>query len=168
MGNRAIVVFEDQWDKSKVMPFGVYLHWNGGPESVLAFLKVLNERMNGRGIDMSYAAARFIEIVGRYFGGNTSLGLINLDSSDIRKLEMKNDVNNLDPGDGGIYIIGWKKAYIIKNRYRSKWFSQTEINKMYESAQSHDYWNLNEFNEPSILWDIRNANKFPMKEKESA
>ncbi len=38
MGNRAYVVFESGKERSPA----VYLHWNGGPESIYAFLHALN------------------------------------------------------------------------------------------------------------------------------
>lgn len=59
MGNRAVVVFKDQDFKA-----GVYLHWNGGPESVLAFLKVMEERKWTR---LDYASARFTAVVSEFF-----------------------------------------------------------------------------------------------------
>ena len=42
MGNRAVVIFDD--DPNVGSSLGVYLHWNGGPESVLAFMQATQER----------------------------------------------------------------------------------------------------------------------------
>lgn len=65
MGNRSHVIFPE----ARV---AVYLHWNGGVESVVAFLDYMNERKLSC---ESYGAARFCQIVGNYFGGNLSLGV---------------------------------------------------------------------------------------------
>ena len=57
MGNRAVVKFGDD-------VHGVYLHWNGGPESVLAFLEVMRQR---GWLRMDYASARFAAVVVEFF-----------------------------------------------------------------------------------------------------
>lgn len=71
MGNRAIVKPVD----SEV---GVYLHWNGGRDSVEAFLKYCELRgfrpFGGKGAD-GYGIARFMQVVGNFFGGSLSIGL---------------------------------------------------------------------------------------------
>lgn len=60
MGNRAVVSFKGtEFDKA-----AVYLHWNGGPESVLAFLDVLRARKWTR---MDYISARFVGVVVEFF-----------------------------------------------------------------------------------------------------
>ncbi len=38
MGNRAVVIFKEE------PSVGVHLHWNGGPESILAFLQDMSEQ----------------------------------------------------------------------------------------------------------------------------
>ena len=60
MGNRAIV-------KPEGKDIGVYLHWNGGIDSVTAFLKYC-ELKEHRGFDDSYGMARFCQVVGNLFG----------------------------------------------------------------------------------------------------
>lgn len=63
MGNRAYVIFEDK--ESQHFSPAIYLHWNGGPESVYAFLDELDRRCVRA--DQEYEAARFVQIVGEYF-----------------------------------------------------------------------------------------------------
>ena len=63
MGNRAIVIFKDGEEYSP----HVYLHWNGGIESVAAFLTEMNRRGWHR---TDYAAARFCQVVGEFFSGS--------------------------------------------------------------------------------------------------
>jgi hypothetical protein len=141
MGNRAVIAFEDD---TGVQSFGVYLHWNGGPESVWAFLDVLTTRMRSRGDDVAYASARLVEIVGRYFGGNTSVGLLGFGDSDADKLGARDDVEHLDLGDNGIYVVAWDeklKRYAIAAHYvDSKWLRPNEITAEEGEARSHDYW----------------------------
>ena len=55
MGNRAVILFDDQPE------FGVYLHWNGGPESVLAFLEAANGSKPANLIG-------FVQTVANFFG----------------------------------------------------------------------------------------------------
>ncbi len=194
MGNRAIIAFEDQectnvkevrraqqigsiggldikpTYTAKVQPFGVYLHWNGGPESVYAFLAVLNKRMEDRGNDISYAAARFVEIVGRYFGGNTSLGIHGFTIPEQNAMTNTNlRAKNISHGDNGIYVIAWDgKKYGVSKRfgadYGSSWLSELEIKHEEKAAYDSDYWTGEVMNK--IVNQIEACNEFK-KEEES-
>ena len=80
---------------------GVYLHWNGGPESVTAFLDAAKELGVRR--ENEYGAARLCQIIGNWFGGTLSLGIGQCRMMDI------------DNGDNGTYVVdlknhGWKVA----------------------------------------------------------
>lgn len=91
MGNRAVIT-----DKSKEI--GVYLHWNGGRDSVEAFLKYCELRgFRTVETDRPYAYARLVQIIANFFHGASSVGV------DLCKnLDMDNY-------DNGVYIIeGWK------------------------------------------------------------
>lgn len=88
MGNRAVVTVEG----SKV---GVYLHWNGGEDSITAFLRAakdLEVRAPANGNE-SYFYARFTQIIGNFFGGTTSVGIDALENLDT------------DNGDNGTFVI---------------------------------------------------------------
>lgn len=91
MGNRAIV-------KPEGKDVGVYLHWNGGIDSVTAFLKYC-ELKEYRGFDDPYGMARFSQVVGNFFGGRLSIGI----ETGVTEESAK------DYGlDNGIYIVkGW-------------------------------------------------------------
>lgn len=92
MGNRAII-------KPEGKDIGVYLHWNGGIDSVTAFLKYCELR-NFRSFDDSYGIARFCQVVGNFFGGGLSIGI----QSGIG--ETQYDAKYID---NGIYVVkGWK------------------------------------------------------------
>ena len=67
MGNRAIIKHE----KSNI---GVYLHWNGGIDSVEAFLEYCKLR-GFRDFYDGYGIARFCQVVGNWFGGDLSIGV---------------------------------------------------------------------------------------------
>lgn len=81
MGNRAFVVFENE-GSTKFSP-AIYLHWNGGPESVYAFLDLLDRYKVTA--DQEYEAARFVQIVGNFIGGTLSLGIVNGPDTELRR-----------------------------------------------------------------------------------
>jgi hypothetical protein len=102
MGNRAVVTIQG----SKV---GVYLHWNGGEDSVTAFLRAakdLEVRAPANGNE-SYFYARFTQIIGDFFGGTTSVGIDDLDNLDT------------DNGDNGTFVIG-SELQILKREHVPK------------------------------------------------
>ena len=92
MGNRAIV-------KPEGRNVGVYLHWNGGIDSVTAFLKYC-ELKGYRSFEDPYGLARFCQVVGNFFGGGLSIGIeVDVDETD----EYAEWIDN------GIYVVkGWK------------------------------------------------------------
>ena len=95
MGNRAVITTRENFKNNGV---GVYLHWNGGRDSVSAFLKYC-ELKGYRSPDSDcYGWARLCQVIANFFGGSTSIGI--------------DMVNKLDcNGDNGVYIIeGWKIA----------------------------------------------------------
>ena len=98
MGNRAHVIFVD--NSGAISP-AVYLHWNGGPESVYAFLRVLGER-GGRSVVVSYMAARFAGIVAEFFGPEDcqSLGVVNGPKS-----ITANWMSGFTMTDNGAYVV---------------------------------------------------------------
>ena len=59
MGNRAII-------KGHGNSLGIYLHWNGGRDSVEAFLAYC--KLKGYRSDDSYSWARLAQVIGNYFG----------------------------------------------------------------------------------------------------
>ena len=94
MGNRAVIQIEGN-------ELGIYLHWNGGVESVLAFLEAAKQLGVRDPInDDAYCLARLTQIIGNFFGGTLSLGL--------------GLANKLDDSDNGTYVIG--KDFTIVRR----------------------------------------------------
>ena len=94
MGNRAVITTKENFENNGV---GVYLHWNGGYDSVSAFLKYC-ELKGYRSPDTDcYGWARLCQVIGNFFGGTTSIGIDTVDKLDC------------DNWDNGVYIIeGWK------------------------------------------------------------
>ena len=91
MGNSAFV-------KPVGKNIAVYLHWNGGRDSVEAFLKYC-ELHDHRGFDDSYGFARFCQVVGNFFGGTVSLGV---------ETNIYMDARSADATDNGIFEVkGW-------------------------------------------------------------
>lgn len=99
MGNRAVIAF-------KAMPsVGVYVHWNGGAESVLAFLEVAKQRGRTPGSDPQYAFACLVRVIGQFFGlGGDSVGVGPIEQLDV------------DNWDNGLYWVGdnWE---IVERKY---------------------------------------------------
>lgn len=85
MGNRAVIT-------TKEKKLGVYLHWNGGRDSVEGFLAYC-KKQEFRAPPDDYGWARLCQVIGNYFGGGLSVGV---------NLYEKLDTNNYD---NGVYII---------------------------------------------------------------
>lgn len=114
MGNRAIVVFHspgnpDAKERDQISP-AIYLHWNGGPESIYGFLDELDRRnVRTSAADIGYEAARFVHVVGDFFDGGSekeagglSLGIYPGPKSITVKSLAAIPADN---GDNGVYVI---------------------------------------------------------------
>ena len=90
MGNRAVITTKENFENNGV---GIYLHWNGGYDSVSAFLKYCELKGYRSPSENNYGWARLCQVIGNFFGGSTSVGI------DV--------VSNLDCNnyDNGVYII---------------------------------------------------------------
>lgn len=101
MGNRAVITTEKNFENNGV---GVYLHWNGGYDSVSAFLKYCEIKGYRTPDTDNYGWARLCQVIGNFFGGSTSLGIDTVDKLDC------------DNYDNGVYIIkGWE---IVDRKYK--------------------------------------------------
>lgn len=100
MGNRAVITTEKNFNNNGI---GIYLHWNGGRDSVEAFLKYCELRGYREPTSDNYGWARLAQVIGNFFGGTTSIGM--------------DTVNHLDCDnyDNGVYLIqGWQ---IVGRKY---------------------------------------------------
>lgn len=111
MSNSAIIRFKDNYFCE------VYLHWNGGIESIAGFLKYC-ELKGYRDGDF----ARFIQVVGNFFGGGNTIYLEKFNS----------DIDT----DNGIYLVyNWKivNKKVDKNIFTEQRFK--ELIRIINSAQ---------------------------------
>lgn len=96
MGNRAVISTEDK-------RIGVYLHWNGGRDSVEAFLAYCKIKGYRPPEEDNYGWARLCQVISNFFGGVLSVGI-----DEFEKLDCKN-------WDNGTYII--KNWEIVGREY---------------------------------------------------
>ena len=99
MGNRAVITTHEN-----LKQVGVYVHWNGGPESVLAVLAVCRAR---RYRSRDYGMARFIGVWHELFG-ETNASSLGVDIAE--ELSCHN-------GDNGTYIIDLETWTITKRLF---------------------------------------------------
>lgn len=94
MGNRALITTRENYEKDGI---AVYVHWNGGCDSVSAFLKYCELKGYRAPDEDCYGWARLCQVIGNFFGGGLSVGIDNF-SKDAGEWQ-----------DNGTYIIkGWK------------------------------------------------------------
>lgn len=122
MGNRAVITTEEE-------RIGVYLHWNGGRDSVEAFLAVCKELGHRSPDDDCYGWARLCQVIANFIGGIHSIGIDTLDHLDC------------DNGDNGMYIIkDWEIVgrKHFNNRTEQKEGNQAEFIKAIKERQPID------------------------------
>ena len=128
MGNRAVITtnvdlgtldkdqnlyFKDGVElQNRTDKIGVYLHWNGGYDSVNAFLQYCKRRGFRNPVEDCYGWARLCQVIGNFFGGELSIGI-----------DVLNDLD-CDNYDNGVYIID--KNWDIVERAYKRGFEQKE------------------------------------------
>lgn len=96
MGNRAVITASKAYSVKDSADIGVYLHWNGGRDSVEGFLTYCKIKGYRPPDSDNYGWARLCQVIGNFFGGELSIGIDKCSSLDC------------DNGDNGTYIIkGW-------------------------------------------------------------
>ena len=115
MGNRAVLEFQGT-------DVGIYLHWNGGRDTIDPLLDVAKE-YNIRGGD--YGIARIAQILGNFFGGTLCVGVDKLDRLDC------------DNGDNGTYVID--NNFNIVDR---KYFDNREEQQVYDPKEMREQFKL--------------------------
>lgn len=128
MGNRAVIAYVPS---GRELPttykdaigqdiVGIYLHWNGGVESVQAFL----DAAKNYGVSANdYGLARLTQLIGNFFGGAYSLGVGPVEELDV------------DNYDNGTYLV---QDWEIKDRWfvpgEDEEFDQAYRDGVYESV----------------------------------
>jgi hypothetical protein len=133
MGNRAAIVFDTSTGPT-TLHTAIYLHWNGGPESIYAFLDEFNAS-NSRGFDASYNPARFAQLVGTFIGGSLSLGII---TGTMQSLAHSAD-------DNGVYLVTGKgmRRFVRTGNYEKpgvRELTADEVATEERLARMHKYW----------------------------
>lgn len=119
MGNRAII-------KPEGKRIGVYLHWNGGIDSVTAFLKYCELR-GFRDFEDAYGLARFCQVVGNFFGSGLSVGILD---------DISESKETAEWIDNGIYVVkGWKIVRHIYSNVGPEGYDLNEMLKFIDSKQ---------------------------------
>ncbi len=103
MGNRAVITASKDKDVANSNDIGVYLHWNGGRNSVEAFLAYCKMKGYRTPEVDNYGWARLCQVIGNFFGGECSVGVDRCCKLDC------------DNGDNGTYVIrNWE---IVDHKY---------------------------------------------------
>lgn len=103
MGNRAII-------KGVGTNIGVYVHWNGGYDSVLAFTQYCKLKgYRSPESDPAYGTARLAQVIGNFFGGSCSVGIENMSCTTVMTPELVQELLL----DNGVYEI--EKWEIVKH-----------------------------------------------------
>jgi len=93
MGNRAVIAASNSTEQG----LGIYLHWNGGIESVLAFLDTAKQLGYRSPVgDESYGMARLCGLICLFGGLRNSTGV---GINDLSKLDCDNF-------DNGVFVVG--------------------------------------------------------------
>jgi len=111
MGNRAVITIKEK-DVPQEDWNSLYLHWNGGRDSVEPFLHVAKLYEIRCQEDSSYAIARLSQLIGNYFGGVISLGVGAYKCLDTE-------------GDNGTYVV---EDWEIVDRLNHNGYEQTKYN----------------------------------------
>ncbi len=104
MGNRAVLVWKDENGHYDDNTMGVYLHWNGGRDSIEAFLAYCQMKdLKSPSENVSIGIENFISVVAGFFSSNQSIYVGKLSGLD------------QDNYDNGVYVCdGWK---IVDRKY---------------------------------------------------
>jgi len=104
MGNRAVLVWKDKDGHYDDSSMGVYLHWNGGRDSIEAFLAYCEMKdLKSPSENVSIGIRNFVDVVAGFFGSNQSI-----------YIDKMSDLDQ-DNWDNGVYVCdGWK---IVDRKY---------------------------------------------------
>lgn len=103
MGNRAVI-------ETPKRDLGVYLHWNGGRDSVEGFLRYCDMQGFRAPENDDYGWARLCQVLGNFFGGSLCVGIGLAESMDE------------DNGDNGVYIVeDWKIKERLYQRHSEQY-----------------------------------------------
>ena len=160
MGNRAVITLDQT---PTINSLGIYLHWNGGPESVLAFAQAAHDlgALDRLYCDISYSLARLVQIIGNFTGGTMSVGVDTIGSLDH------------DNYDNGLFVIHGANSLgeVSLTQYPRGLTGKTDHPRIpntprkitYEDVARHPYWKFDEEAKESapLLQEIKRRNAAP-------
>jgi len=131
MGNRAVLVLENKYipAKESIYQPAIYLHWNGGRDSVEGFLAVA--RMARIRSD-DYGMARMCQIIGNFFQGTLSVGC---------GMYKYLDTNNFD---NGVYLINKDYRIVGRKHYSGAEQNEYTLNEMVHAVLLRNTWVIDE------------------------
>ena len=157
MGNRAVITTQENFDNNGV---GIYLHWNGGRNSVEAFLKYCKLKGYRCPENDCYGWAYLCGVLTNFFGDGLSVGIDTIDKLDC------------DNGDNGMYIIkdweivGRKYSY-IGSEANVDYNKQTEmLMAINENMPEHMQMNGKKFAHPFINDEEKMVDFFMLSKEE--
>lgn len=116
MGNRAVITTKDH-------DLALYLHWNGGRDSVEPLLRYCELQGYRAPSSDCYGWARMAQVVGNFFGGSLSVGI-----DRFSRLGSQ--------GDNGVYVIdGWE---IVGREGLSDGFEEQRVHPFEEILRAFD------------------------------
>ena len=119
MGNRAVITASEL----RTSGLGIYVHWSGNIESVVAFLDVASQlKYRSPDTDDTYGMAKLCAIISLYAGIRSEAGV---GVNDISKLDCDNY-------DNGVYVVGEGWQIIDRWGHGSKPFKREDV----EAARS--------------------------------
>lgn len=160
MGNRAIVLFAEHKMKKRDRHIGVYVHWNGGSESIYAFVKALacyrlsqfEGGAHGAFLGAGSLSLRFAQMVGNFFSeGGASFGTCCIEANPGVPLKCGVDTDN------GVYVV--LPDFSIQRvgeemNGASRYMDDEERLAEFKAVLRSDYWR----GEESMLDAIRKSN----------
>lgn len=119
MGNRAVITTPEK-------DLALYLHWNGGRDTVEPLLRYCELQGYRPPSSDSYGWARMAQVMGNFFGGSLSVGIDRFDRLG-------------DQGDNGVYVIdGWKIVGRIEEELDDD-YNVTGWREFPESREQREY-----------------------------
>lgn len=119
MGNRAILTLESNQDGTH--PVALYLHWNGGLESVLAFLTYTWDTFPRGRDDLFTFHVRLCQVLGNFFERGLSIYALPVDRADADACGCDNGRFHFAVGPDGLTLLNRRDV--------------TTAN-----AMAHEYW----------------------------
>jgi len=136
MGNRAVITLDEKPTDSSV---GIYVHWNGGAESILAFCEVARKAKVRW--EPCYGTARLAQIIANFFEGTLSVGLGTLDTL------------NCDNGDNGVFSVKWDENKVSLVSYPHGNYKKDGVKLDNAEIMKDPYWKA-DVNGKTILSEV--------------